>query len=275
VNEHQRPAHATDPTVGETGLDPLLGAADVHIHPFGNDARHGQGLDPSRAITFLDAIAASGLQLAALTDHDDLDNARQLIVIGRDRGLALVLGVEVTTGEGHLLGLGLDRPILTRRALGDSIADIHDQGGVAIVAHPLLFGPISASAAVLARLADGEPLRRPDALEGFNPGAAWLPRYEPRVREFAARHAYPVVGGSDAHRPSAVGRGRTRFAGSTFDDLRAAIAAGRVSAEGRPYGLRDALVGFAIRVRASSRRPVVGAVPVPEPESTPSPPDNR
>jgi predicted metal-dependent phosphoesterase TrpH len=251
------------------------GAADLHVHAFGNEVRRGVALDPARALAFLDAIAASGLALVALTDHDDVDNARELVAIGRDRGLALVLGIEVTTGEGHLLGLGVEGPVVTRRALADSIADIHDQGGIAVAAHPLLFGPVSASAALLARLADAGPLRRPDALEGFNPGAAWLPRYGRRLREFAARYGYPTVGGSDAHRPSAIGRGRTRFPGSTFEDLRTAIATGEVSAEGRPYGIRDAIAGVAIRLRGSSGGTEVRATATePEPAPAPSAPDN-
>jgi predicted metal-dependent phosphoesterase TrpH len=209
------------------------GRADLHVHPAGNrPGRH----DP---ISFLAALAVAGLDLAALTDHDRIDIAAELAARAADAGLALVVGEEITTRDGHLLGIGLRSPVAPGHSLGDSVAAVHDQGGLAIVAHPLLPLPTSARSRLLAALADGSPERRPDALEGFNPAVAWLPLHRHRIAALAASAGYAVVGGSDAHRPSAVGRGVTRFPGLTLADLRAAIDARSTVVDGRPYGLRD------------------------------------
>ena len=137
------------------------------------------------------------------------------------------------------MGLGLRALVARGGSLGDTIAEIHDQGGLAIVAHPLLATPTSARATILRELAEGRPDRRPDALEVFNTRVAWLPGYRRRVERLAAAAGYAAVGGSDAHRPANIGRGLTRYPGRTLADLRAAIAAGETFGEGNAYGLRD------------------------------------
>lgn len=214
-----------------------IGRADLHVHPVGN------GSSVRSPTALLSALVAAGLDPVALTDHDRIDAAAELAARGADAGLVILVGEEITSREGHVLGLGLGTLVAPGRSLGDTVAAIHAQGGLAIVAHPLLAIPSSASAGTLKALAQGPPERRPDAVEGFNPGVAWMPGYRRRVERLAAAAGYAVVGGSDAHRPAGVGRGLTRYRGRTFADLGAAIAAGETTAEGRAYGLRDLLLG--------------------------------
>jgi hypothetical protein len=222
---HARPA-ASNPL-------PADGRADLHVHPAGN------GSSLADAAAFLAAVRAAGLDLVGLASHDRVDVALDLAARGADAGFELVVGEEVTTREGHLVGLGLTARVAPGKSLGDTIAAVHAQGGLAIVAHPLLAMPNSASATVLRALADGPPDRRPDAIESLNARAAWLPGYRRRVERLAAEAGYAVVGASDAHRPANIGRAVTRYPGRSFADLREAIAAGQTVAEGRAYGLRD------------------------------------
>ncbi len=218
---------------------PTLGRADLHVHPAGNRASGGSPM------AFLDALPAAGLDLVCLTDHNRIDFAAEIAARGADAGLALVVGEEVTTREGHLLGLGLRSLVEPGGGLGDTVARIHAQGGIAIVAHPLLSMPGSAPRSILETLAQGESERRPDAIEAFNWRVAWLPGYRRRVERLAADAGYALVGGSDAHRPADVGRGATRYQGSTLADLAAAIAAGETAVDGHPGGLR----GLVLRAR--------------------------
>ncbi len=216
-----------------------LGRADLHVHPVGNRAIAGT------LTAFLAALPAAGLDLVGLTDHDRIDIAAELVARGADLGLTLVVGEEITTREGHVLGLGLRSLVAPGGSLGDTVAEVHAQGGIAIVAHPLLSMPNSASGTILEALAQGPPERRPDAVEGFNSRVAWLPGYRRRVEKLAVDAGYAVVGGSDAHRPADVGRGITRYRGETLADLAAAIAAGETAVEGRTSGLRE----FVLRAR--------------------------
>ena len=197
-----------------------LGRADLHIHTLASDGTAG-------AVAILEYVEASlDLDVIAITDHERIDAAVAAQAIGHDRGyrVEVVVGEEITTLGGHLLGLWLTEPVKPFRSLRSTIAAIHDQGGLAIPAHPLVPYPLCAQGFVLRRLLDDEPRYRPDALEAFNPTALGRP-WHGRVVAFADEHGLAKVGNSDAHALEAVGVGYTTFPGRTGDDLRAAIAA--------------------------------------------------
>jgi hypothetical protein len=214
---------------------PPIGRADLHIHPSG-DAAGGR---MARAVYA--ALRTSDLQVAVLADHDRLDVARELVARSLDDGIAttLVVGEEVTTRGGHLLGIGLTAPVPAWRSLPDTVAAVHDQGGMAVVAHPLLAAWVSASANVLADLAQGDDRRRPDALETMHPLALWIPGWRRRVERLAQSCGYAVVGGSDAHVARSIGRARTCFRGATAADLMTAIRGRTTWTEGRAYSVVD------------------------------------
>jgi predicted metal-dependent phosphoesterase TrpH len=230
----------------------LSGRADLHLHPGGD--RSAREAAPT---IFLDAIRRSGLHVAALTDHDRLDFARALIAEAEQRGLPveLVLGEEVSTRDGHVLAIGIRASLPPHRTLGETIAAVHDQGALAIVAHPMLPTRISVGRRLLEELAGGPAERRPDAIEAFNPMANWLPFYGRRVRELARRCGYPAVGGSDGHRVGHIARGHTAFQGRTFSDLRRSIADGEVEALGRPFDLPDVIAGVTGQILEGLIRP--------------------
>ena len=117
----------------------------------------------------------------------------------------------------------------------DSVARVHDQGGIAIVAHPLVPYPLCASEGTIRKLLDSADARHhPDAIEAFNPTTARM-RWSRRVPDFVASVGVAPVAASDAHRADLIGTARTRFPGRTADDLRAAIAARTTTWEGESY----------------------------------------
>ena len=148
--------------------------------------------------------------------------------MARDRGLRVevVVGEEVTTLGGHLLALWIDRPIRPYRSLRTTIAAVHDAGGLAIPAHPLVPYPLCAQGRVLRRLMDdADPRVHPDAIETFNPTALGRPWHD-RVVRFADDHG--LAARRQQRRPRA--RRRSAPAGPTFHgrtaaDLRRAIEA--------------------------------------------------
>lgn len=196
------------------------GRADLHIHTIASD---GTADVPS----ILDRLAAQGdLDVVAITDHERIDAAVAARAMALDRGLAveIVVGEEVTTLGGHLLALWIDRPVRSYRSLRATIAEVHDNGGIAIPAHPLVPYPLCAQGRVLRRLLDDVEHVRPDALETFNPTALGRPWHD-RVVRFADEHGLARVGNSDAHALAAIGAGWTTFDGHTADDVRRAIDA--------------------------------------------------
>ena len=198
------------------------GRADLHIHTIASD-----GVDDVVSVVER-AAGLDDLDVIAITDHERIDAARAGRSIARDRGLAIevIVGEEVTTLGGHLLALYIERPIRPYRSIRRTIADVHDAGGLAIPAHPLVPYPLCAQGWVLRRLLDDpDEAVRPDALETFNPTALGRPWHD-RVVRFADDHHLAHIGNSDAHALEALGSGWTTFPGRTADDLRAAIAAG-------------------------------------------------
>ena len=226
-----------------------LGRADLHIHTLASDgtASVAEILDRVERDAVLDVIA--------ITDHERIDAAVATRRIAQDRGLrcSVIVGEEISTRGGHLLGLFLERPVPAFRSLRWSVAAVHEQGGIAIPAHPLVPYPLCAQGFVLRRLLDdGDPAVRPDAIETFNPTA--LGRYwHGRVVRFAADHGLTQVGNSDAHAAEAIGTGWTTFEGSTEDDLRAAIVAGTTRHHGAFHGTTGQLGTFGRQLRKYGR----------------------
>ena len=196
-----------------------LGRADLHIHTLASDGTAGvvEILDHVERNTELDVIA--------ITDHERIDAALAGRAMARDRGLSfeVVVGEEVTTLGGHLLALWIEEPVKPFRTLGSTIAASHDQGGLAIPAHPLVPYPLCAQGFVLRRLLADEPRFRPDAIEAFNPTTLGKP-WHGRVVRFAEEHGLARVGNSDAHDLDGIGIGYTTYPGRDGDALRAAIA---------------------------------------------------
>jgi hypothetical protein len=195
------------------------GRADLHIHTLASDGTAG-------VEAILDHVERqTDLAVIAISDHERIDAALAARSIARDRGLRaeVVIGEEVTTLGGHLLALYLERPIAPYRSLRTTILAVHDAGGLAIPAHPLVPFPLCAQGWILRRLLDDpDPAAHPDGLETFNPTSLGRPWHR-RVVRFADLHGLARVGNSDAHALEAIATGWTTFPGRDAADLRRAI----------------------------------------------------
>jgi len=218
-----------------------LGKADLQIH-----SDLGDGL--STPVAILDAAEQAGLDVIALTDHDDIRGSfllRDLASRKRSR-VQVVTGIEVTTRSGHLLALYLEDEVPMLRPLDETLTKIHRAGGVAIVPHPLSYLTFSVGERALRECAArSEPECRVDGIELRNPS------YAGRVREQRARwlnqHVLHVAetGSSDAHQANLVGTAWTEFDGTTPGELRHAIEARTTRAGGRNWSLGEHLDGAA------------------------------
>jgi hypothetical protein len=115
--------------VGDPPADGYVRVAGIiHVHTTASDG----GGTPEEVV---EAGRAAGLQFLVITDHNTLDAKP---VEGYRGPLLVLVGVEVSTTAGHLLGLGIPEP--PYRFSGDArdtLEDIRDLGGVAVAAHPL------------------------------------------------------------------------------------------------------------------------------------------
>jgi hypothetical protein len=233
-----------------------LGRADLHVH-----TRASDGIDP--IATILDHVERStDLDVVAITDHERVDAALAARTMARDLGYRtqVVVGEEVSTLGGHLLALFIEERVRPLRSLRTTIAEIHEAGGIAIPAHPLVPYPLCAQGWVIRRLlADRDPRVRPDAIEAFNPTMFGRP-WHARVVRFAAEHGLATVGNSDSHEAATIGTGWTTFPGRTAEDLRAAILDGRTHHHGSFHGTGGQVSTFGRQLRkySSDARQVMG-----------------
>ena len=144
------------------------------------------------------AVEETGVDVLCITDHGTVNGARELA----DRlPCRVVVGQEVRTRAGELIGLFLSERLQFGTPADDAAAAIRAQGGLVYVPHP--FDPTRhclREDALLA-LADGGLI---DAIEVFNAKTS-LPHLNERARAFAAERGLPGGAGSDAHEPSAIG----------------------------------------------------------------------
>lgn len=216
------------------------GRADLQLH-----SDLGDGLAPPEAI--LDSAERAGLDVIALTDHDDIRGAFVLrdLAARRSSPVEIVTGVEVTTRSGHLLALWIEDELPMFAPLADTIALIHERGGMAIVPHPLSYLTFSIGEGALRSLHATDARCRVDGIELVNPS------YAGRVRKTRAAWLNARVlgaaetGSSDAHHAELVGTAWTEFAGNSAADLRRAIAGRTTTAQGRNWTLREHLGGVA------------------------------
>lgn len=177
-------------------------AVDLHVHTcFSHDSL----ADPDAQ---LQAAAARGLQGIAVTDHDTVEGgkvaqARAAYLISRGRLPAdffVIVGQEIASTEGHIVGLYLERTIPAGMTARETIAAIHQQGGLAVAVHPELGDDLRDLAASL----PFDAVETEDGLErlAFAKASAEKQR---RRQAFYASLDKPAVGGSDAHDPEAVG----------------------------------------------------------------------
>jgi hypothetical protein len=226
-----------------------LGRADLHIHTLASDGTSGilEILDHVEQRTTLDVIA--------ITDHERIDAALAARAIARDRGLRaeVVVGEEVTTRGGHLLALFVEERVKPLRSLRSTIAAIHDQGGLAIPAHPLVPYPLCAQGFILRRLLDDpDPRVHPDGLETFNPTTLGRP-WHGRVVRFAEQYGLAQVGNSDAHAAEAIGAGFSTFPGRSAEDVRRAIVERRTHHHGSFHGTGSQISTFGKQLRKYGR----------------------
>jgi len=230
-----------------------VGRADLQLH-----SDLGDGLASPEAI--LDAAERVGLDVIALTDHDDIRGAFLLrdIAARRSSPVEIIPGVEVTTRSGHLLALWIEDEIQMFAALAETISRIHRAGGVAIVPHPLSYLTFSVGEGALRALAAAtDPRVHVDGIETRNPS------YAGRVR--AARSVWlnekvlhvAATGSSDAHHANLVGTTWTEFDGADGDALRRAIGDRTTRPDGRHWTLGEHLDGVALQQwRSMVRDPV-------------------
>jgi len=213
-----------------------LGKADVHIHS-------GAGDGVASIADILEYVEyKTDLDLIAITDHDLLHGALEAkeLAARKEYRFEVLVGMEITTLEGHLLAYDLERPVRMLLPLSRTIQLVHEQGGFCIVPHPMSWLTRSIGYRGLRRILEDSSDRLSVAgLEVLNPtlaGRVIRDRVQTLNRE---RWHLAEVGGSDAHSLDFIGSGHTLFPGRSTEDFRLALEQRTTRGDGRFLDLED------------------------------------
>ena len=190
---------------------------DLHVH-----TRHSHD-SAAPVASVLQRCRDSGLGLVAVTDHDNIRGG--LEAREKAAGFPVIVGEEIKSSRGDILGLFLEEPVPARLSPLETVKRVKDQGGLVGIPHPFdRIRPTAMGANALLEI-----LPWVDFLEGYN-AHTFLSRDNARGVEFAADHSLPVVACSDSHSALELGRTYTEVPAAdleaTPEGLMRAISAG-------------------------------------------------
>lgn len=171
--------------------------ADLHIHSYHS---------PDCTMMPADILARArecGIHVVAITDHNTTAGGLEAAGLADRFGVRVIVGEEVKTVHGEVVGLFLREPVAAGMSLVDTIAAIRAQGGVVYLPHPFDRMHAVADFALLKSL-----VSEIDIVEVFNSRIAF-PGFNERAERFAARYRIAAAAGSDAHVLPGIGTAMT------------------------------------------------------------------
>ncbi len=192
-----------------------MGFADLHIH----SAYSPDATATVRAI--LKQAADAGLDVIAVTDHDEIRGSLEARDLAPKYGIEAIPAVEVSTRQGHLLALFVEKLPPAGLSFVDTLIYIGRLGGVAIAAHPFNQFAVSPTVdAVMSALANP---RAKGVLKGLETHNTSTQAFNKVAQKLAVHLPLAKIASSDAHTYWGIGAGRTEFPGKTAQDLRKAL----------------------------------------------------
>ena len=193
-----------------------MGRADLHCHTYLSGINKYLGIPYPESVTpheeMVDAAIKKNFDVLCITDHDNIEGAYrgQHYAVDKNLDIEVVVGEEITTSDGELLGLFIQEYIKPGLTAEETIDCIRDQGGLAVAPHPYSYHCPSLGEKIRMLNLDGIEI-----LNGFH--------RDPYVNKLADKffETAPVskTGGSDAHSRWMLGTAYTEFTGKTADDL--------------------------------------------------------
>ncbi len=165
--------------------------ADLHIHTYYSK---DSIIRPKELIKKAKKI---GLRAIAITDHDTIEGSLKILREYNDEELLIIPGIEITTKSGHLLAYNLTEKIGKVESLEELIEYIHQQGSIAVPAHPFDYFRKFKNIDKYIHLVD--------AIEAANASNIRINKDMKRALELSEKYDIGYTAGSDAHIIDAIG----------------------------------------------------------------------
>jgi len=209
------------------------GNADIHVHTrysgFGKFSflRFPESVtDPLKAV---ETACRRKLDVLCITDHNTIQGA--IIAQKHPQDTEVVVGEEISSADGEILALFIQEEIKPWLGAPETIDLIHEQGGIAVAAHP--FSPYCHSL--------GKKIchLKLDGVEVFN--AYHRDAYSNLMAQTFSPGKLAWLGSSDAHSIDMIGNGYTIFEGRTSEELRKSILKRKTSFGGSKTPLSECM----------------------------------
>ncbi|MEK6676746.1 MAG: PHP domain-containing protein [Planctomycetota bacterium] len=161
----------------------------IHVH---TNYSFDSDISPKALASFADR---EDIGCIAVTDHDTIEGAKHLAAISPAN---VIVGSEITTRDGHLIGLFLKENISAGLSARDTAEAIKQQGGLVFLPHPfvLAFGcGLGKMSWEIADLVDAVEVNNAQNLSA---------RADRLAKQFAAKLNLPSFVGADSHMQTSI-----------------------------------------------------------------------
>jgi hypothetical protein len=184
----------------KTGMPPVrrqMVEVDLHMH---TSHSHDCATDPEALV---DHCIAQGLGAIAITDHNEISGAFEAAALGKP--ITVIVGEEVKTAQGEVIGLFLTERIEKGMPMADTILEIQRQGGLVLMPHPFdRLHTIPDSSTLLRHLDEI------DIFEVYN-SRLLFDSFNDDALRFATKYNLVQSAGSDAHVLQGIGTAINRI----------------------------------------------------------------
>lgn len=145
----------------------------------------------------------------AITDHDTIKGALEAKNINNDPNFVVIVGCEILTNIGDIIGLFLNKEIKSRD-YELVIKEIKDQDGIVVLPHPYRGHELNSKL-----------IENVDIIEVFN--SRNNENENRKALKLAEKYNKPIVAGSDAHFSVEIGNATTLMKGSNITEVHSNI----------------------------------------------------
>ena len=163
---------------------------DLHIHSQYSEDAIGSPKD------IIKSLKKKGLQGMAITDHNTVEGGLKAVKIA-PKDFIVIPGIEISTADGHILALNVEKNIVRNLSIQETVEKILDQGGTPIVPH--LFRNMSGIKKEKLKTIH----QKINTIEVFN--ACSMPKTNLKIAKIAKEFNLGGTGGSDSHDPAYAG----------------------------------------------------------------------
>ena len=163
---------------------------DLHIHSQYSEDAIGSPKD------IIKSLKKKGLQGMAITDHNTVEGGLKAVKIA-PKDFIVIPGIEISTADGHMLALNVEKNIARNLSIQETVEKILDQGGTPIVPH--LFRNMSGIKKEKLKTIH----QKINTIEVFN--ACSMPKTNLKIAKIAKELNLGGTGGSDSHDPAYAG----------------------------------------------------------------------